>query len=209
MEHNTPADHDHYIKSKTSYCYLWKLLSPEKKWGVFEIYEGFKIYVIPMDAHNKPFIKTLGLKLNFKDGNTLCERSYPSESDKRQYFAFVGLIKRRNCYGEKFLNPKVVIDLKDWFSEQTWDLPEITPSQDDDIEFVSDLAKDFKRKLIPMEDILIRLQNGPSEDRINKALTKIDKKIREDFEQLLIKIVKYRQAKLNGYTYMFDEDTDC
>ena len=143
IEH-TGADEDNNSSSLVSYNYLWKLLSPERKWGVFEIYKGFKLYIIPMDVHNRSFFKTLGLKIFYVDEDSLEERIYPVESSAIHYFAFIGFIKNIEQHNG-YLNPEVIFDTIN--SHEA--IPAFTmhqqPDNNLDVDFVLDLIIDFDR----------------------------------------------------------------
>ena len=180
--------------SRLSYNYLWKLLSPERKWGVFEVYKGLKLYVIPMDIHNKAFFRTLGLKMFHVDNDSLEEQIYPAESSTTHYFAYVGFIKRFEQYNG-YLNPEIIFDIKE--DEDKSNLSQSKNQEIDnnaDVDFVLDLIIDFESGVVPVEDLMIRLQNKLSQERINRSLSKLDKEIRYKFELLLTKIVEFKQG---------------
>jgi hypothetical protein len=194
MEHNPPVDQELCKKSKESLSYLWDFLSPQRKWGVFLIHEGFKLYVFPMDIHNKSFLKTLGLKLYEKESKTLTEWVYPLESSKKQYLAFVGFIKAKSGLIMKFLNPEVLIEKR---IEEEKQLPIIVETpKDHEVEFILDLLHDYEQKIVPLEDLVIRLESGPPKERINEGLSRVDQKTRRIFENFLELIILFKKGKL-------------
>ncbi|CAI2369657.1 unnamed protein product [Moneuplotes crassus] len=193
MEHNTPTDQDFYIKSKTSYCHLWSVLSPKRKCGVLEIFTGFKLYVIPMDGHNKQFFNAFQLKLYTHQKGELVERGYPLDTDKRRCFAFLGLIKSKFYNRTKFLDPKVLCEAKQEEETEVHDQEKLLLAQD--AEFISDIVEDFEAKIIPYEDLYIRLENCPDQDRLSKALNEVGYSTKRKFEQFIEAMVSYRDIK--------------
>jgi len=63
-----------------------------------------------------------------------------------------------------------------------------------DEEFICDILSDYRKQIMTVEDLAIRLENGPDEERLFASLSQVDAKTRLEFEKLLECISSFQQS---------------
>ena len=163
------------------------------------MYSGLKLYILPMDSHNKSFIKSIGLKLYQHPASHLTELAYPLATSKKQYYWYVGFIKSKSSTILKYANPEVVVmrHQEDMGCEGDVEGCEEAVGcerKELDEEFICDILSDYRKQIMTVEDLAIRLENGPDEERLFASLSQVDAKTRLEFEKLLECISSFQQS---------------